>query len=57
MRLFGYYQFNREGMLNVRKSCISRKLSFWGDCRFYLVRTNAMVESVKKRNGGYSDLL
>ena len=44
-------QFNSEGVLNVRKSCISRKWSFWRDYWFYLVRTNAMVESIKKGKG------
>ena len=45
-------QFNRVGVLNLRKSHISHKWSLWRDYWFYLVRTKAMVISIKKRKGG-----
>ena len=41
-------KFKRLGVLNLRKSCISRKWSLWGDHWFYLVRIKPMVISIKR---------
>ena len=41
-------QFKRVGMLNLSKSRISRHQSLWRDYWFYLVRTKAMVISIKR---------
>ena len=42
-------QFKSVGVLNLGKSSISPKWTFWGDYWFYPVRINATVISIKEK--------